>query len=277
MSDIRPEELDRLREEIYERTIVLKDHAESDEELESINKIESLYASKVSQKDDEVKNTKLKGINGKLSYYERFKIYLEKDIGIDPGRLMGLTDGIFGMVMTLLVFGIALPELQITDYSTFLSFFSSLSHTIGITIVSFVLISSFWVYHHEFIKLTKINIPLLWFNVFYLICISFIPFSTSLIGNYSHFFLSELMFGINILLTILAFLILYGYASKRNFLETFPSKREKRYVHHTFLLIMGLTVIVNLLDFNFSHKFIYLFLLVPIISTLRDIHFKMKS
>lgn len=45
----------------------------------------------------------------KATFYQRFRQGLESDIDIDPGRLMGLTDGIFGMVMTLLVFGIALP------------------------------------------------------------------------------------------------------------------------------------------------------------------------
>ena len=53
----------------------------------------------------------------KATFYQRFRQGLESDIDIDPGRLMGLTDGIFGMVMTLLVFGIALPELQIATYS----------------------------------------------------------------------------------------------------------------------------------------------------------------
>lgn len=40
---------------------------------------------------------------------------------------MGLTDGIFGMVMTLLVFGIALPELQIANYSDFILFITTLT------------------------------------------------------------------------------------------------------------------------------------------------------
>ena len=64
---------------------------------------------------------------------------MESDVDIDPSRLMGLTDGIFGMVMTLLVFGIALPELQIANYSDYMSsFISTLTPTIGVTIVSFV-------------------------------------------------------------------------------------------------------------------------------------------
>ena len=215
-------------------------------------------------------------MDDKLTFYQRFKLGLESDIDIDPGRLMGLTDGIFGMVMTLLVFGIALPELQIATYSDFIGFISTLTPTIGVTIVSFVLISSFWIYHHEFIKIKRFNIPYLWINILFLICISLIPFTTSLIGHYSHFFLSEAIFGLDIFLTIVFFLIMYNYADSRRFLENMPSKEEKRYVTHTFIILMGLTVAVNLLDFNVSGNFIYLFLLVPVISTVRDIKFKMR-
>ena len=220
---------------------------------------------------------RLKVIDKKLRFYERFKRALERNINIDPGRLLGLTDGIFGMVMTLLVFGIAIPELQITNYSDFVTFISTLTPTIGVTIVSFVLISSFWIYHHEFIKVKYLNIPYLWLNIFFLICISFIPFSTSLIGHYSHFFLSEAFFGLNIFLTIVIFLLMYLYADKRNFLESKPSREEKNHVIFTFVILMALTICVNLLDFNISGKFIYLFLLAPVISTIRDIQFRMKS
>ena len=220
---------------------------------------------------------KLKRINKRLSFYKRFKMALQSDIDIEPGRIMGLTDRIFGMVMTLLVFGIALPELQIASYSDYISFISSLAPTIGVTIVSFVLIGSFWIYHHEFIKLKTLNIPYLWINILFLICISFMPFTTSLIGNYSHFFLSEALFGLDIFLTCALFLLMYYYAYSRNFLERMPSHDERHYFHHTFFIIMGLTIIVNLLDFNVSSNFIYLFLLVPVISTVRDITFRMKS
>ena len=110
----------------------------------------------------------------------------------------------------------------------------------------------------------------------YLACISVIPFTTSMIGLYSKFFMAELLFGINLFLTILFFLIMYLYAYNRGFLENKPSKSEKQYVINTFIIIMGLTMLVNLLDYNLSEDFIYLFLLVPVISTIRDIRFKMK-
>ena len=176
-------------------------------------------------------------------FFQEFVQTFDSNIDIDPGRLIGLTDGIFGMVMTLLVFSI----------------------------------SSFWIYHHEFLKINSLNMLHLWIHMFLLACISVTPFTTSIMGNYSQFFIAEVLFGINIFLTILTFLIMYHHAYTKGFLEKKPSKSEKRYIINTFIILMGITIAVNLLDYNVSEDFMYLFLLVPVISTIRDIRFKMKS
>jgi uncharacterized membrane protein len=278
IKEYSPEDLDNLRNNVFEQLEILKENTDDVETVERIDRFSAHLINKDSKTGNiRRKSKKYEKVNKRLGFLQRFKKALQSDIDIDPGRLMGLTDGIFGMVMTLLVFAIALPELQIANYSDFVTFLSSLAPTIGVTIISFVLISSFWIYHHEFIKVKTLNLPYLWINILFLVCISFMPFTTSLIGNYSHFFLSEAIFGLNIFLTVVVFLLMYHYAESRRFLEKMPSKDEKRYVIHTLLIVMGLTVIVNLLDFNVSSNFIYLFLLVPVISTIRDITFKMKS
>lgn len=272
-----PEDIEELKESIREKLEIIKENTDDEKDIKKLERFASILESKhVNSSDDYKKARRYAKIDKRLTFYQRFKQAFETDVDIDPGRLVGLTDGIFGMVMTLLIFGIALPELQIANYSDFITFISTLTPTVGVTIVSFVLISSFWIYHHEFIKVNNLNFPYLWLNIFFLICISFIPFSTSLIGDYSHFFLSEAVFGLNIFLTLIAFFLMYHYADHRNLLENNPSKEEKNHVVHTLIIIMALTVIVNLLDFHVSGNFIYLFLLVPVISTIRDIKFKMK-
>ncbi len=215
--------------------------------------------------------------NRKLKFFQRFKKGLQYNINIDPGRIMALTDGIFGMVMTLLIFAMALPEMEIASNAGFVNFIYSILPTIGITLVSFFLLSSFWICHHEFIKIDKLDLPYLWLNILFLATISFIPFTTSLIGNYSQFFLAEVIFGLNILLSIIIFSLMFSYANKRGFLKSEIGAKEKKYIHHTLLIIMASTVAINLLDFNLNSNFIYLFLLIPIISTLRDIQFRMKK
>lgn len=268
--------MEDLKAQINEQIINLEGSAD-EETLERIYALKGRLKDGASHRTVDENLANLKRFNKGLSYFERFKRSFEKDLDIDPGRLLGLTDGIFGMVMTLLIFGMALPEMHLVNAGDFLLFIESLAPTIGITLVSFVLLSSFWIYHHEFIKINNLNIPYLWLNIFYLACISFIPFTTSIIGNYSHFFLAEVIFGLNVFLVILTFLLMYRYAYNRNFLEEKPSQEEKKYIYHTFFIIMILTMVVNLLDYNVSSNFIYLFFLVPVISTLRDINFRMQS
>lgn len=270
------QEIEDLKNEINDRLSVLSEDID-DDTLEKMRRIKvNLQEKSVNRSDDENLDN-LNKLNTGLSFYQRFKQSFESDMDIDPGRLMGLSDGIFGMVMTLLVFGMALPEIKILTAGDFVAFLQSIAPTFGVTLVSFILVSSFWVYHHEFVKIKNLNMPYLWLNIFYLASISFIPFSTSIIGAYSHFFLAEVIFGINIMFTIFMFLLMFRYAYNREFLEVQPSQDEKKYIYNTFFIIMGMTVVINLLDFNVSGNFIYLFFLVPVISTVRDIRFKMKS
>ena len=210
-------------------------------------------------------------------FFQEFVQTFDSNIDIDPGRLIGLTDGIFGMVMTLLVFSMALPGAQLLSETDFITFLQANAHTFGLTIVSFILVSSFWIYHHEFLKIDSFNILHLWIHMFFLACISVIPFTTSMMGVYSEFLIAEALFGLNILLVILIFLIIYHHAYTKLFLVKKPSNSEKRYVINTFILIIILTLAVNILGYTISEDFMYLFLLVPVISTIRDIRFKMKS
>ena len=257
----------------YFNTELLEIAEELDEEdIEKMRKFRDDFREKYLTNQDVEKK-----LNKKDSFFPKFIETFESDIDIDPGRLLGLTDGIFGMVMTLLVFGMALPGTQLLTEGEFIAFFFFFAHSFGLTIVSFIVVGSFWVYHHEFINIKSLNMPYLWINILYLACISIIPFTTSMIGLYSDFFTAHLLFGLNIFLTILFFLTMYLYAYNREFLENKPSKREKRYVIHTLIILMGITVATNLLNYWFTVDFMYLFLLIPIISTIRDIRFKMKS
>ena len=113
--------------------------------------------------DEEIEN--LEKQNKKLKLYEKIINALQENIEIDPGRVMGLTDGIFSIVMTLLIFGMVLPTDEIVNYTGFIDFIASILPNMGLTIVSFILLASFWIYHHEFIKIRSLNLLYLWANI----------------------------------------------------------------------------------------------------------------
>ena len=123
---VSPEELEELKRSIQEKIEVIKENADDEKTLEKMEKF-SAYLEDDSRHSNRHKTRNYERLDRRLSFFQQFKLGLERNIDIDPGRLLGLTDGIFGMVMTLLVFGIALPELQITNYSDFVGFISTLT------------------------------------------------------------------------------------------------------------------------------------------------------
>ena len=279
-------ELIRLKKEIDGGLEYFNENA-SPKTLEKIRKYEDKLNNDIVLKNFEKnssitnhKNSKntIKTINSfrdVVFFMNRFLTAVQKNVDISPGRLMALTDGIFGMVMTLLIFSMELPIDSLTSMD-FILFSHTFNTSVGITVVSFVLLGSFWIYHHEFLNVSSLNVPYLWLNILFLGAISFIPFTTSSIGNFPHFFQPNVLFGINILTVLLSFIILYKYADHMNFLEKKPSEEEKRYTYNTVYLIIGLTVTVIVMDFLSSHHFMYFYFLIPIISMIRDTMFKLK-
>ena len=282
------DELLKLKNEINEKIEFLNENASS-KTINKVNKHKSKIKNRTNFSDNikddfshmntrQQKKTikRLNFFNKGLNIFNKFIKAFQSDVDIDPGRLMALSDGIFSIVMTLLIFGMTLPEMELLTAGDFLAFIQSMLPNIGVTLVSFILLASFWIYHHQFFKLKSLNMPLLWLNILVLASLSFIPFTTTIIGTYSKFFLANFLFGLNILLILVLFILMFKYADKMNFLKSELTADERKYTYHTFYMIMGLTVAVNLLDFNVSPNFIYLFFLVPIISIIRDTRFKLK-
>ena len=128
-----------------------------EEDIEKIRKFKAHFEEKYLTNPDVEKKVN----DMKSGFFHRVMQSFESNVDIDPGRLIGLTDGIFGMVMTLLVFGMALPATNLLTEMDFMTFLQSNAHAFGLTIVSFILVSSFCIYHHEFIKVNSLNMPYL--------------------------------------------------------------------------------------------------------------------
>jgi uncharacterized membrane protein len=101
-----------------------------------------------------------------------------------PGneRIAALSDGVFAIVITLLVLEIKVPEVETTELSRALLETAPkiLSH-----IVSFVVLGIYWVGHHNvFQHIKRHDRVLLWLNIFFLLSVASMPFPTGLIVQY---------------------------------------------------------------------------------------------
>lgn len=139
---------------------------------------------------------------------------MRKKFTMPTARLETLADGIFAIAMTLLVLSIEAPSPgTITSSLDFQNYVYDLIPQMSVYALSFILLGSFWLNHHIFFLIKKTNTRLVWINILWLMMVVLVPFSTSLIGSYSQYPLSEIIFGINMfLIGVLYFLnLLYAY------------------------------------------------------------------
>jgi len=124
-------------------------------------------------------------------------------------RLEQLSDGIFAIVMTILVFEIKVPAIwgPIDNMGLWLQIKNLLPVFLSY-ILSFSLLFTYWRAHHFFISIYAKNIDSMLTNInaLFFMLISLIPFSASLLGQYNKNELSVIVFGIH---TILIGLTLY--------------------------------------------------------------------
>lgn len=135
--------------------------------------------------------------------------------GIPKSRLEAFSDGVFSIVITLLIFEVKVPSLPapVSDEALLAALFRALP-VVASCVVSFGVIAIIWVSHHQFMhSLRHIDWPLLWLNNLLLLFVAFIPVPTGMIGTYPSLAVPVLVYGGVMTMTGGAFCALRYYAS----------------------------------------------------------------
>jgi len=106
--------------------------------------------------------------------------------GMSTRRIEAFSDGVFAIVMTLLVLEIHVPRLETVGASDALTkTLIALGPKFLSYGLSFGIVCIWWVaHHHLFVLLRKSDRGLLWFNSIFLLWLAFVPFPTALLGDY---------------------------------------------------------------------------------------------
>jgi len=121
--------------------------------------------------------------------------------GLSTSRIEALTDGVFAVVMTLLVLDLKVPLIPGPEataelpgkllelWPKFLSF-----------TLSFVIAGIYWVGHHnQFHFIRRTDRVLLWINLLFMLGVAFVPFSSALLGDYPSQQVAIVAYGINLI------------------------------------------------------------------------------
>lgn len=148
--------------------------------------------------------------------------------GLGKERLEALTDGIFATVMTVLVLSLSVPV--ITNGATnaeVATDIETLGPNILAYVLGFLLLAVLWISHHNiFHYMTRVDRPLLWLNILFLLTIGFLPFSTALVGKYPQFQAPEIIFGVNVIAISISMLGILSYSSRTGLLVV-PERDER--------------------------------------------------
>ncbi len=129
---------------------------------------------------------------------------------MQKSRLEAFSDGVFAIVITLLILDIRFPEVA---YSHFTETLVSILPRILAYVMSFIIIGLYWVIHHNSMHvMKKIDRGFLWLNILLLLCVSFIPFPTSLLGRYPFQAGPIILYGASLILCNLIGYIMILYA-----------------------------------------------------------------
>jgi uncharacterized membrane protein len=130
-------------------------------------------------------------------------------------RIFNLSDGVFSIAMTLLVFGLAVPVLEpggpplaqmlLEMWSEFLLY--------GL---SFLVLGVLWIMHHAvYDSIHHSDHTLFWLNILALLFVALLPFSTSLIWKHGANQVTALAYGANFLGGAVLMWAMFCYGSSR--------------------------------------------------------------
>ena len=131
----------------------------------------------------------------------------------DKQRLMALTDGVFAIIMTILVLSLTVPSLDEPSDGVEL-FYELLKHwsTYVSYVVSFVVLGVYWVAHHNlFHFVTRVDRNSLWLNVLFLMALSIFPYPVQMIGRYNLNPLAQALYGADLCLVSASLFLLWRY------------------------------------------------------------------
>ena len=104
-----------------------------------------------------------------------------------PERMLAFSDGVFAVAITLLVIDLRPPDLPHADNAALLSALLGMHDKFLIFVISFVVVAVMWVGHHrKFAYIDRVDIPLLWLNLAFLMTICIVPFSTAVNSTYGN-------------------------------------------------------------------------------------------
>jgi uncharacterized membrane protein len=141
--------------------------------------------------------------------------------GRSVGRIEALSDGIFGVGMTLLVLDLRIPAAELVHGEKELSSaLVSVLPQLVMYMMSFMTLGMFWVGQQtQLSHLERSDRHLTWINIAFLFPVTLMPFSTKLLAEFGQSRVALVVYWLNIFLLGAGLYVSWGYAQRHKLLK----------------------------------------------------------
>jgi uncharacterized membrane protein len=181
-------------------------------------------------------------------------------------RIKAFSDGVFSIVITLLVLELHVPVLESPSSGSELMWaLVAIWPKILTYAASFIVVGIYWIAHHNFFHYThRTNRALLWLNNFYLMSVSLIAFTAGLIGSYPGNKVAVFFYGLNLVMVGIFLSSMWAYVMKHGMVNEHGLlvMRATRVIVAIPVALYSLAMLAAFVDTRIS---VALFVLVPLI------------
>jgi uncharacterized membrane protein len=145
----------------------------------------------------------------------------------DPGRALALSDGVFAIILTLLVLELHVPDLAAGQ--SLLDALGDIWPSFVAFLLSFLVAASAWINHRDlFALIRRTDRYLVWLNILYLLPLSILPFGAALLARYETNSIALIIYGMILIAIALARLAIWWYATERPHVLVAPLDARSR-------------------------------------------------
>jgi uncharacterized membrane protein len=164
----------------------------------------------------------------------------------DPVRVLALSDGVFAILITLLVLEIHVPEL--TEGHSLNQALAEIRPSLVAFVISFILAGMYWVGHRDlFALIRRTDRGLVWLNILYLLPLCLLPFAAGLLGRYDREPVALRIYGLLLVAIAVMRVVIWLYATNRPHLLWRPLDDRQRRAGLAINLYPGLVYLLAFL------------------------------
>jgi uncharacterized membrane protein len=160
--------------------------------------------------------------------------------GLHVNRIESLTDGVFAIAMTILIFNLKSSAGAQGDSGALVTYLASITGNFVVYIISFFLLGTFWFrYHKQLHRIVRTDDGLVWLNLCFLFTVTLVPYTAYVYGAYLGAPLASMIYCANIFAVGLFQLLHWLRAARGDMLDTRVTPEERTATTARMVAVLG--------------------------------------